>query len=572
MDELEPYIKEFEDARKALQDLYQDSRYKEYATRLKTPNAKEFSGDGCQEGDRIPCFEPDDYIDHFDTLAYSENGVLSVFVKLGFNVEHFRHLGSKNSILIQIYPTDPREYKYVNAEENEGNNCVLDPDNTTFKPFPTCVDRESANDNDNCHELKIPAHWGLFFNTEFGMANIMWPTEQDFTKVFSQHIKEPIEIDGEFYHQLKEEAEELEKMENAIDYVRGIPENDKVDVDRPYDAHFKNLVSNMDRVNVNEFIQYCESIKKQIADIESSNLIGDKNPSVLEELSLVDFVCDENMQDSSTPMSGRKLRQQIRKYFTYRDFHEERAQGRNPMEESRVVQSQEGGFCDEKVHKATAYVGDGNDLTDSAVSYRECVCSPPNEKSITSKMALCFAKSQGLVFVEDNMDFLDRLKKSAVLENEDFEFNSDNLAQVVNQSGKTNPTFPQDFLKFMCAFWFNEYYKNYLNFDHVENIYNKSASNLEFLSKNPHVEIPEENQLKNVNFDDFKDISKSRGMAQWFHAAYSKESYEPFVDYNEMSDTRDPEWLERHPFRTCLQDPFKILSFGKKGYSRGIGY
>ena len=554
---LEPLRQKLEDAHNKYLNLYDNIDYEAYGERFKTANAKEFSGDGCQKGDRLPCFKSGDYIDHFDTLAKSENGVLSVFVKFDFNVEHFRHLASKNSILIQIYPTDPSEYRYVNAEETEGNNCVLDIDNTTFKPFPTCVDKESGNDNDNCHELKIPAHWGLFFNTEFGMVNITWPTTQDFTKVFSQHIKNPIEIDGEFYRQLKEEAEELGKMENAIDYVRGIPENNKVDVDRPYDAHFKNFVTNMDRVNVDEFIQYCENIKKQIADIESSDLIGDEN-SLLEELFLVDLVCYESMQDSSTSISGRKLKQQIRKYFTYRDFHEVRARGKNPMEEFRVVQSQEGSFCDEKVHKATAFGIDENDWTESAVSYRNCVCSPPNEEFITSKMARCFAKSQGLVFVEDNMDFLDRLKGSVFRINQDFEFSEDNLAQVVNQSGIKNPIFPKDFLQSMCHLWFTEYYKNYLSLDHVRDIYNKSVSNLEFLYNNSYMEVPEENQLENLDFDTFKDILNSpNGMAQWFHAAYFNKNYEPFEDYKKTSDTD-------HPFYTCFRDPLQFFHLERK--------
>ena len=143
---------------------------------------KSFFSDGCQSGDRTSCFTKGDYITHFDTLAYSENGVLNAFVKLGFNVEHFRHLGSKNSILIEVYPADPNEYKFLPVHETGGmSQCKLDIENTTFRPFPKC---ENGQVHDNCHELKTPVHWGLFFTTEFGNVNIMWPTEHDYNKVF----------------------------------------------------------------------------------------------------------------------------------------------------------------------------------------------------------------------------------------------------------------------------------------------------------------------------------------------------------------------------------------------------
>ena len=538
----------------ALEDLYQSKSYDEYEAQLKIANAKKFFGGSCEKGGRIPCFTKEDYITHFDTVALSMNGVLNTFVKLGFNVEHFRHLGSKNSILIEVYPTDPAEYKY---KASRSNRCELDLEQTTFKPFRTCAEGEI---NEDCHQLKTPAHWGLFFTTEFGMVNIMWPTERDYNKVFEGFLK-PIVVHGKSVYEQKREEAQLSLMEDVLKNVESSYSSSnsfKGRVHQAYEMYYKDLVSSMDNVNLDAFNKYCKKIEKKIAAINDF-----KNSNTEEWLRLGAYICGENMETSMTPLRGETLKHQISKYFVYRDFSDMKKQANiEPLQKFLQVQNQEGGFCDETPHRATALIDGDNDWSEEAVLYHDCVCDPPNDESITKKMARCFAQSQGLVFVEDNQDFLDKLKNSPKNQNfldrwkgspQDQGF----AVNVVQQSGDQNLS--QDFLQSMCAFWFHDYYKDYLNFNSVEDIFNKSASQLKFLYNNPYVKVTEEDQLEDVNFDDFKNIStQGAGTAQWFQSVYSQnEGYEPFKDYKKTSDSN-------HPFYICRRDPLKFFHWERK--------
>ena len=547
LNKLDERVDEFEQALKDLRNFYLDKDYDAYGAHLKTANAEKFYTSGCEEGDRIPCFKKEDYITHFDTLAYAENGVLSAFVKLGFNVEHFRHLGSKNSILIEIYPTDPKEYQYLSPEHEKahGNRCLLNVEETTFKPFPTCA---KGKVHDHCHQMKVPAHWGLFFTTEFGMLNIMWPAERNYTEVFDL---DPIEISNKSEFEMKRERGRLRVMENAIQYVHQTHEDFGMDkVNRAYQSFFAPLVNDLDHVNESQFKRYCKNVEEQISKIESKNLKGEKNP-LPEELSLSFHICSENMQESSVSLSGTSLRNQIRKYFTYRDFAET-VKNRDPLEEYQKVQAQEGGFCDKRFHKATAYMEGGSDFSTEASNYQNCVCSPPNEESITSKMARCFAKEQGLVFVEDK-DFQGKLKDS-----EDI-----SLHEIRNSNGEIRLEKFKTFLQSMCHFWFEEYYKNYLNLESVEGIYNKSAENLTALYDHPDVIVSEENQF-DVNLDDFKNISEgASAVAQRLQSFYSTttKGYEPFRDYTKTSDSK-------HPYYVCRKDPLKFFHLERKLMAR----
>ncbi len=575
---------EFEQAVSDLERFREEQSYNVYRQHSKSANAQWFFSDGCREGDRLPCFEKEDYITHFDTLAYVENGVLNAFVKLGFNVEHFRHLGSKNSILIEVYPTDPREYKYLNVSKNgSANRCRLDIENTSFKPFPEC---KSGEAHEGCHELKTPAHWGFFFNTEFGNVNIMWPIEKDrYSRAFGLD-QQPLEVQGKnWYHfqndirradfaeralnfsnhpvesgQKNQSLSESEKirlssMENSFNDVLKLHENSRdleERVDRVYEDYFKNLVDSMDRVDSDEIIQYCRDMEERASRIESRDLNGDQNP-LSEELSLSLFVC-KDMSGFTSPLRGYTLRTQIRNYFIYRDLADAQLANKKPLEKYRQVQNQEGGFCDETLHTATSYKEGGSDFSKRLLSYQECACSPPHEESVTKKMARCFAQSQSLIFVEDNQKFLEQLKKSANRRSRDMDMNEGRLGQVVQQNGRM----PKNFLQSMCSFWFDEYYKSYLDFDSIESSYNQLIPNLESLYSDSYLKIPEDNQFKDVVFEDFKNISENPSpAAQWFQAVYAKEGYEPFGDYRHSSSSL-------HPYYQCVKDPLKFFHIERK--------
>jgi len=551
MEALDKRMEDFEKAREKLIDVYKERGYDAYGAPLKTANATEFSGDGCVLSDRTPCFVKDDYIAHFDTLAYSENGVLSLFAKLGFNVEHFRHLGSKNSILIGIYPTNPNLYKYQPAIQHRGNRCVLDVEHTTFKPLPTCDDKK--NDGKECHQLETPWHWGLFFTTEFGMQNIVWPMKNNYDEVFGL---DPLEISNKTDHELKQEQTQLKIMEAVIrnanqsstgDYRAGF-DSDVEDSYKSIVNEWDFVVSDVGVVKIDKLRQYCENVERQISEMHSDYLSEEVLPTLdVRSLDIRRFICSENMQDMQESLNGitrNKIRHQIRKYFVYNKFFEEKDKDESPMQKYLQVQTQKGSFCDERSHKATSLDEDGNDLSESFLGYQDCVCNSPNEKSITKKMAHCFAKEQGLILVQGK-DFLKNLKKLG----------------ISDESLIRNPSLSQDFLKIMCTFWFDEYYKNYLKFNHIENIYNKTISHLEFLYNNPYVEIPEDKQL-DVNFNHFKGISgNSSDVAQWFQNAYNYNNSEVNVGYEPFQKKKAN---TSHPFFKCNRDPLKFFHIERK--------
>ena len=171
-------------------------------------------------------------------------------------------------------------------------------------------------------------------------------------------------------------------------------------------------------------------------------------------------------------------------------------------------------------------------------------------------MAYCFAKTQGLVLVEDNAEFLERLQKSSIQKNPDLTINGEHLVQMVSQSENVEQILPQEFLKKMCTFWFDEYYKNYINLENVENIYNKLTLYLEDIESDPNLQIDEENQFKDVNFNDFKNISENpSSIAQWFQSVYSREGYVPFTNSEGSLLPRYPGPLLHMPKRS-----FKVFS------------
>ena len=184
----------------------------------------------------------------------------------------------------------------------------------------------------------------------------------------------------------------------------------------------------MDRVEHDKLVQYCRDVEERIRQIKSNDLSGEENP-LPEELSLSFFICSKNIEDDQKQLSGFGIRTQIRQFFVYRDLADEKRNNRDPVQEYRRVQSQEGGFCDERMHTATTYDNDKSDFSGELLSYQSCVCSPPNEESFTKKMAYCFAKTQGLVLVEDNAEFLERLQKSSVQKNPDLAINGEHLVQ-----------------------------------------------------------------------------------------------------------------------------------------------
>ena len=128
-------------------------------------------------------------------------------------------------------------------------------------------------------------------------------------------------------------------------------------IDRLYKEYFENLVNPLDRVEHDKLVQYCRDVEERIRQIKSNDLNGEENP-LPEELSLSFFICSKNIEDDQKQLSGFGIRTQIRQFFVYRDLADEKRNNRDPVQEYRQVQSQEGGFCDERMHTATTYDND----------------------------------------------------------------------------------------------------------------------------------------------------------------------------------------------------------------------
>ena len=545
---------------KAYQDLEKENN--RLRNNITYPNALGFTDDGCHNNSRVPCFKKEDYITHADTLAYSENGVITAFMQLGFNIEHFRLLGSKNSILIEIYPTDPEGYKYLHNNTGEyGGQCQMDIKQSVFKPYPSC-DNPNQNEKEECHDLRIPTHWGLFFSSEFGNANIVWPTYRNYSQVFD--IPEVQTVQGKEHSRLQSklsiEKRQMELMEKSLAQSSSEESLEIINqaADTAYENHFSQYVNSLsDTVDSYSFHPYCQNMKKQMGQLAQNQ---SKEINIPENLLLSMFICNYTMaKDELKLVSGSGfIKNKIKQYFITRELMNSVHIEKDPERQERPVQIQAGGFCPERNHSTYRTTRKESDYSSGQVDYQDCVCSSPNNTSVTKKMANCFAKDQGVIFVKNNEVFFQELQRDSGLE-----WDNSQLSAFTQQTTEPPTEKYHSLLKAMCHFWFKSYYTEYMTLEHIENIYNNTIPFLELLH-NPETidenlpQLDEESRFSNVNFNDFKNVqSSSSKIAQYLQSLYEQDSFYPF-SRNVTSTNRN------YPYYKCLNKPLAFFHTERK--------
>ena len=71
-----------------------------------------------------------EYITHFDTSVQIRDGMLNAYINFRFNLDEFIFIGSNSRLIVQILPTEPKNYQY-----KTGAGCEIDPDRSIFTPY-----------------------------------------------------------------------------------------------------------------------------------------------------------------------------------------------------------------------------------------------------------------------------------------------------------------------------------------------------------------------------------------------------------------------------------------------------
>ena len=353
-------------------------------------NALNFNRAGdCLESNYNPnCGQPyevEDYISHYDTLAYSENGSINAFINLEFSTEKFRHLGSRNGVIIQIYPTDPGEYEYL--KDSKGNKtCQIDIQNTTWKPYTD-------------HDLVNKPHLGLSSFSGQGAFNRVHPMDERLLENLVQSAGNPNapmkSLEEEFSETvninirkaLKDVQTELRstvKDESLLEFV---------DMDR--------LPESQD-----EFDEYCSETsisrgaEKHLRPCICLKNFGSKD-QWNSDLNYRTKLPGENTISACVQLAEKMYRL---------DKIQSRFQQFTPFQKAQEDNKQH--YCEMGRSSSYGYDGERSDISNEGVSFKKCVCESSQE-SLTLAMAQCFAKNQGVQVIDITKDdrFLTALNK-----------------------------------------------------------------------------------------------------------------------------------------------------------------
>lgn len=108
-----------------------------------------------------PQFKDGHYITHVDTVIKAQANYTNMYVPVQFNKEQLYYVGSRNRIILQMVPADPKYYKYKNLKDTEGV-CEIDLEKTKWKPY---VD----------HDLVTYPHAGPYTPQDWVNWNILRP-------------------------------------------------------------------------------------------------------------------------------------------------------------------------------------------------------------------------------------------------------------------------------------------------------------------------------------------------------------------------------------------------------------
>ena len=105
-------------------DLYRDSRDQSWNTNM----GWKLQRDGRLVGQMMNTNL--EYITHFDTPVQIRDGMLNAYINFRFNLDEFIFIGSSGRVIVQVLPTEPKNYHY-----RTGAGCEIDPDRSVFTPY-----------------------------------------------------------------------------------------------------------------------------------------------------------------------------------------------------------------------------------------------------------------------------------------------------------------------------------------------------------------------------------------------------------------------------------------------------
>ena len=313
-----------------------------------------------------------DYLSHFDTLVYSDNSVISAFVNFKFKTEHFRFLGSKNVVMIQIYPTDPAGYVYHTG------TCDINVEKSQFKPFKH-------------HDLETPVHWGLYSSSDYGYFNIVRPGDD---RLLDELIQRPgnetaplppladLKISVE-EKQLTQRGEQVLQM--AFDNLEELK-----NIFQQGSSRFSESMVDMTMSQIgDDFDRYCSNTTESSFYVRSCVCLDNRIPSLAKVRSCV--------QEAQKQSGVDAVRTGLNDFQAYH-------YGKIRTEASFLNEDPKKQYCEKPPKQLIKGYNGDIDISQDGVEFRKCVCEDSTEESLTLTMAKCFAQNQGLTVVDISKD------------------------------------------------------------------------------------------------------------------------------------------------------------------------
>ena len=546
-------------------------------------------------------FDKSDYISHFDTLVYSDNSVISAFMRVKFKTEQFRFLGSKNVVILQIYPTDPGGYKY------HPETCDIDLEKSTFKIFKD-------------HDLETPPHWGLASSSDYGYFNIVRPVDEDLLEELIQRPGNeeaplsPLEeldfsVKGDKNKKKREfiqkSSQDLQTAVNQLEELR--------DIFKENPSPNENMIYEIMSQIGDDLNQYCSNAVNSDSYIRSCICLGDPNRAKVRS-------CVQMAYQQEGVQSIRQELDNLQAYHYGKIKTESETLNKDPKKQ----------YCKTLPKQLiTGYNGEV-DISQDGLDFRKCVCEDTSEDSLTLTMAKCFAQNQGLTVVDISRDhrFLNSVNRSSIFE----EYNSDlssslwgvqepeeeswlpdivlavidlfsdddeestqekslwnymnytstvlegdgNIAKKLNNMPPMSQVSSEDmsrfiregfneenvhrkeegsFLHLMCYFWFDQYYEKFFDVNRINNLYHFYQRNEKILEgQGLNLEgfrVPEEGSLNTLDFQSSNNMQKN---------PFTEPSWD--VDWNFLSGGLTSP--SDHPYYRCLKNPRYFFHFERK--------
>ena len=545
-------------------------------------------------------FDPSDYISHHDMVVKGENSVVSAFMEQRIPTEHFRYLGSKNSMLIELYPVDYRGLRYKKESQ-----CDLDLENSKFAVMKKCKLGIKGN---NCHDLETPVHWGLFSISEVIGSHIVWPIENfNSSKTFGIDplpacLNESCDqIDSEkslsLSPQVSHEDNLLDSRVVKNKFHSGQFGDQGVDeaVNRKYRGILKKvkIVDNNDHLDQEQYQNFCKEVEKRFTKdeyINQKDILGKESKERINEYKWDVCICDADpgsIDEKGLENGAGFLKSKIKKCKLMINLSlQKTSEGKVQINTLNAHEDKD--ICN--VIKTQSYTHrDNKDYSPVFESYQKCVCDSNSKwaaEDKTERIARCFAEREGLAYTSVPT-FLSDLNQIIVGYNDNNgqgrikrtdnkslslssyeEYEAYKLGILTKQEKKVHLASvdaaditlmvqegfsdieenfkKRSFLHSMCTYWFENYYLKHANEDIIKNFYNYQMKGLVYAS-NTHTEKSKYNQWSS-NVDKISDeLYKELG----FNESFINRPFEKLRDSN-------------HPFWRCFKNPLLFFHIERK--------